>query len=225
MDGRPDRASESAGCRRRIRLTEALASEPPLAVLPLHRRLSGGAVAGMAGGLAMYAVLAGVALSQGRGPSYPFAAVHALLSGKRVLPVHPRPDRAVGQLLDLSIGPMYFFLPAVCLGVVVAIRIRRLGAGDGRRDWAVAAARTAAVASALMFVAAILAVAGTEVARIQRFSSGNRIRQLGLPAWLLAHATYVGVVAATIRPLTVRPPRSDRPHNLPSSASEARSGV
>jgi hypothetical protein len=157
-------------------------------------------------GAAMYAVLAAVALAQGRGWLYPAYAVEAMMTGRRVLPDHPVPTLYGRQPADLVLGPVLFLLPAVLVALAVSWWVGRrprhsVGPSDaGRsrvRPHAVLA--PAGVLTAGMFVVVVLLLGFHESSSaVQRLSSGYGVRQLGVAAWLAAHVLYVPVLAVAL---------------------------
>lgn len=179
---------------------------PAGARVPPGRSFLGGLATGLAGGLGLYAVLAVVALVQGRDLAYPFHAVHALMSGARVLPDYPRGSLGGPQALDIVLGPLYFFLPALLVGAVTAWWLRRSArGGPTRRSPQVQAAVVAGLLTALFYVLFVLVLGLREAAPSeQRISSGYGIRELGALAWAGGHLVYVVLVVALLEPLTRR---------------------
>lgn len=170
------------------------------------RSFLGGLATGLAGGLGLYAVLAVVALLQGRGLAYPFQAVHALMSGARVLPDYPLGSLGGPQVLDLVLGPVYFFLPALLVGALTAWWLRRsAGRGATGRPPRVQAALVAGLLAAVFYVVFVVLLGLREATpAAQRISSGYGIRQLGALAWAGGHLVYVAMVVALLEPLTRR---------------------
>lgn len=165
-----------------------------------RRQMLGGLLAGIAAGCGMYAVLAVAAIGQGRGASYPLHAVHALLAGKRVLPDHPAGSLYGPQAFDWFFAPLYFFLPALALGLFTAYRVARRGATAN--PWR-AAAVPAAAGTALFFIVFVVIVALPEATpSMQRSSSGHGVRALGVLAWGVAHLVYLALLVVLLGPLT-----------------------
>lgn len=165
------------------------------------RRLLAGALAGIAGGLAMYAVLAVAAVVQGRGASYPFHAVHAMMSGGRVLPEDPGRGTGQPQVQDALVGPVLFLLPALLVGVFSAAWAAR------RAESALAMSRVAALPAAVLTLAFFLVFVlllgfRPSSPEVQRVSSGYGVRQLGVTAWAVGHVVYLAVALGVLAPLT-----------------------
>lgn len=171
----------------------------PLATV---RRLAGGVIAGSVAGLGMYVTLAAVAIAQGRGVTYPLHAVQALMSGARVLPDYPRHALYEPQALDLVMAPIYFFVPAIAVGVATAWWLgRRARRGVPDHRWSAAA--PAVALTALLFVAFVVGIGFREVSPVaQRVSSGFGVRELGLAAWVTGHVVYAVLLTSLIGPVT-----------------------
>jgi hypothetical protein len=162
-----------------------------------------GALVGLVAGLGMYAVLAAVSVFSGRGLTYPFAAVHALMSGAHVLPDYPRPTLRSDSVLSPVVGPILFLLPAVVVGLAAVHWARRLHPQSATaRIRPLDVVLPVTILAVLSFCAFVL-VLGFQVSSpaTQRFSSGFGIRQLGLTAWIVGHLAYVAVFSALIAPV------------------------
>ena len=167
-------------------------------------RFAGAVATGIGAGLVMYTALAAVAVSQGRGLSYPAYAVQAMLSGRRVLPDHPVATLAGRRAGDLVAAPVMFFLPAMLTALLVTWWVgRRLGP-ERPAPRAVDVALPAVVLTAVLLVVLVLLLGfRTAEPAVQRVSSGYGVRQLGLAAWLVGHALYAAVLTLALGP-TVR---------------------
>lgn len=167
--------------------------EPEVLIGPLDR-LIGSIVAGIVAGAAMYAALAVVAVSQGRGLDYPMRAVLAMMSGRRVLPDHPVGSVKADLFLDVIVGPLWFLAPALFTALAVnwwlGVRTRR---GDHLvRPTPSTVLAPALLVTSVLFVVLVLLLGFREAPRaVQSVSTGYGVRQLGLAGWLLAHAVYV----------------------------------
>jgi hypothetical protein len=168
-------------------------------------RLVGGVVAGLAAGAAMYVALAVAALTQGRSALYPAYAVHALMTGGRVLPDHPNPSLEGRHPADLLVGPLLFLLPAVVVAVLVSWWLGRPGGArrDARRGHRTPGMRAvlapAVVLTGVLYVVLVQLLGFQESGKgVQRVSSGYGVRQLGVSAWLLAHAVYLAVLVLVL---------------------------
>ncbi len=164
--------------------------------------LLGGALAGLVAGVGMFTVLAAFAIEQGRGFLYPLHAVHALMSGARVLPDYPRKVFAGGQVQDVISAPLFFFGPAVVIGVAIGWWVGHRARG-GRPLTRVALLVMIATVSAASLILLVFVVGFRELPPAnQRLSSGYGIRQLGVGAWLLGDAAYIAVMVFLVGPLT-----------------------
>lgn len=166
---------------------------------PNLARTAAGALTGAVAGLGMYVVLAAFSVFQGRDAAYPFHAVQALMSGARVLPDHPRED-LVGPLLhDMVLGPIYFFLPAVVVGALVAaLSGRRTDRGKSP-----ALLPLTLVVTAATFCLTVLALGFQQTGiTAQRTSTGYGVRELGLVAWVVGHVAYAALFAGLLGPVT-----------------------
>jgi hypothetical protein len=171
-------------------------------VLNAGRRLAGALLAGLAAGAGMYLTLAAFALAGGRTALYPFQAVQALMSGRRVLPDYPIPSVRGPQSLDYFFGPLYFLLPALVVAVVAARWVCRRRPADWLPGWR-SVLPAALVTTTVAFAVLVLALGFWEASgRQQRTSSGYGVRQLGLVAWTLAHLVYAGLLAGLLGPAT-----------------------
>lgn len=152
----------------------------------------------------MYAVLAIFALTQGRDLLYPIHAVQALMSGPRVLPDYPRNTLDGAQLSDFLMGPLYFSIPALAVGMFTAWvlqRPKRRQSPEG--SWMKAAAVPAVTMTAVLFVVLVLGLGFEEAPdNVQRVSTGYGVRQLGLAAWVTSHVVYAVLLVLLIGPLT-----------------------
>jgi len=147
----------------------------------------------------MYVVLAAFSLAQGRGAAYPFQAVQALMSGARVLPDHPRDNLVGPTVYDVVLGPFYFFLPAVAVGVLVAMWSGRRS-DRGRRPALVLL--TLAVTT-VTFCITVLALGFQQSGlAAQRSSTGYGVRELGLLSWVAGHVAYAALFAGLLGPVT-----------------------
>ena len=165
---------------------------------PQLARTAAGAVTGIVAGLGMYVVLTAFSLSQGRGAAYPFQAVQALMSGARVLPDHPRESLIGPTNYDAVLGPFYFFLPAVVVGVLVATWSGRRS-DSGRRP-ALVPLTLAVTAVTFCLTVLVLGFQQTELAA-QRSSTGYGVRELGMLAWVVAHVAYAALFAGLLLPV------------------------
>lgn len=190
------------------------AAAPPAVAEPVANdvttpvdRLAGGVLAGVLAGAAMYAVLAGSAIAQGRSALYPTYAVEAMMTGRRVLPDHPFPNLEGRHPADFVLGPVMFLLPAVAVAVIVSWWVgrspRARAAAPANRPPGPGAALLPTIAcTAGLFVVLILLLGFHESdGAVQRLSSGYGVRQLGVWAWLVAHAVYVAALSLALRPV------------------------
>ena len=154
---------------------------------PLDRFL-GSVAAGCLAGAAMYLTLAVFAVSQGRGLGYPLHAVHALMSGRRVLPDHPIPSLKDGYFYDWFAATLDFLAPAVAIALVVTWwTSRRARRQPPERMRSTTALLPAALVSGALFLLLIVLVGFSEASpQAQRLSSGYGIRQLAMSAWVTA---------------------------------------
>ncbi len=167
----------------------------------LRVRLLGGLVAGAASGVAMFVVLAVVAVAQGRPVMYPAYAVQAMLSGRRVLPDHPVATLADRRASDVVLGPVLFLVPAVIVALLVMWWLGRRATGRPAAPVARQVAAPAAVLTGALFVLTVLALGFEESSpAVQRISSGYGVRQLGLTAWLVGHAVYAVLLTLLLGP-------------------------
>ncbi len=173
---------------------------PAASSLPAWLGLVVGGVAGLVAGAAMFLVLGALGAGS-RGFWYPLHAVQALMSGRRVLPESRGALRGASPT-DVVVGPVLFLLPALVVGVGVAWWVgRRAGAGTGTgaRRTVLAAA---VIATLSLFCLLVLVLGFREAADpVQRMSSGKGVRNVGLGAWIAAHAVYVAVLVAVFGPL------------------------
>ena len=185
-------------------------------VLNSGRRVTGALLTGLVAGAGMYAVLAAIAVAGGRSALYPFHAVQAMMSGRRVLPDYPIPSVRGPQSFDHFFGPLYFILPALLVAVLTARWASRRRSEDEVPDRR-AVLPVALATTAGAFVVLVLGLAFWEASGIQqRTSSGYGVRQLGLVAWVVAHLVYAALLTALLPTITrwVATPRRRAPRAL-----------
>ena len=165
------------------------------------QRIAAGALAGIAAGIGMFLTLAMFAVGKGDGFWYPLKAVHAMMSGRRVLPEFRRSVYG-SQSLDFVIEPVFFLIPAVTVGLMTAaLMLRRARARGSSAPWWMAAP-TAAILTVAFFVVFIVVLGYNEaVPSVQRNSSGQGVRELGLLAWIVAHIVYTALLVALLDPV------------------------
>lgn len=164
------------------------------------RRLQGAVLTGVLGAAGMYVVLAAFAVSQGRGLAYPFRAVQAMVSGRRVIPDHPVGSVRSTQVLDFLVAPVAFLTPALVVALATLWWVTRWRDADLSPR---AVAAPAVVVTVALFAVLVLLVGYREVdPQLQRVSSGYGVRALGLPAWLLGHAVYAAVLIQGLERVT-----------------------
>ena len=164
------------------------------------RRVQGAALTAVVGAAGMYAVLAGFAVAQGHGLAYPFRAVQAMISGRRVIPDHPVGSVRSTQVLDYLVAPTAFLVPALAAALATLWWLTR------RRDADLsprAVAAPAFVVTFALFAVLVLLLGYREVdPHLQRISSGYGVRSLGLPAWVVAHTVFAAVLTLGLERLT-----------------------
>jgi hypothetical protein len=164
------------------------------------RRVQGAVVTAVAGAAGMYAVLAGFAAAHDSGLAYPFRAVQAMISGRRVMPDHPVGSVRGTQVLDFVVAPVAFLTPALVAALATLWWVSR------RRDADLsprAVIVPAVVVTVALFAVLVLLLGFREAdPQLQRISSGYGVRELGLPAWLLGHAVYAAVLTLGIGHIT-----------------------
>lgn len=172
---------------------------PAALSLPAWLGLAAGGVAGLVAGAGMFLVLGALGAGS-RGFWYPLHAVQALMSGRRVLPESRGALRGASPT-DVVVGPVLFLLPALVVGVGVAWWVgRRAGGSTGAVAWRTVVA--AVVATLALFGLLVVVLGFREAADpVQRMSSGKGVRNVGLGAWIAAHAVYVAVLVAVFGPL------------------------
>jgi len=164
------------------------------------RRLQGAVLTGVLGAVGMYVVLAAFAVSQGRGIGYPFRAVQAMVSGRRVIPDHPVGSVRGTQVLDFLVAPAAFITPALVAALATLWWVTRRRDADLSPRAVVAPAVVVTVA---LFAVLVLLLGYREVdPQLQRISSGYGVRELGLAAWLLGHTLYAAVLVLGLEPVT-----------------------
>lgn len=162
------------------------------------KQIGGAAVTGVLAAAAMYAALAVAALVQGRSALYPLYAVHAMMSGRRVLPDYPYATVRGPQPLDYLVAPLYFLAPAMAVALLTGWWLARHNPDLRLPSWR-AALVPAAVGTAVGFVLLVGVLGYWELPdRQQRTSSGFGVRALGMTAWVTAHVVYVAVLAAVL---------------------------
>ncbi len=160
-----------------------------------------GGVSGAVAGAAMFGLLAAVSVAQSRPFSYPFNAVQALMSGRRVLPEVRGPLRGASPA-DVIVGPVLFLLPAIAVGLVVTWWMLRRSRSRNTPDaWWTVAVVTAVPTLALFLLLVVALGFGRAEPPVQRMSSGQGVRELGLGAWIAAHLVYVAALVAVSGPL------------------------
>jgi hypothetical protein len=204
-------------------VTKGSAGSAAHEVTPAVDRLAAGMLAGVLAGAAMYAVLAGTAVALGRSVLYPAYAVEAMMTGRRVLPDHPVPTLDGRHPADLLLGPAMFLLPAVAVAVLLTWWTGRAPRGRGASGHVprplspLAVLPVALALTAVLFVLLVLLL-GFHESRpaVQRLSSGYGVRQLGVWAWLVAHAVYVAVLSLVLRPANGAVARARRHRRHPA---------
>jgi hypothetical protein len=167
----------------------------------LGDRLVGSVLGGLTACLAMFLTLAGFALSQGRGFTYPLDAVQALMSGRRVLSDHPNPMIQADRISDWLFGPVWFTAPALLVAGIVAWWVTRAGRrrGEAYRPQHVVLPALVVVTAAFFLFVVLLGYQQVDM-HAQRFSSGWGVRALGIPAWVTAHAVYAATFTLLLGP-------------------------
>lgn len=167
-----------------------------------------GALAGGAGGLALYAVMAAVSVAKGHSVFYPALAVDAMMVGGRPLPGFGSTTDV--HALSAMAGVFWFWVPAVTLGTSVGLMFRR------RPDRWRAVCAAAVILTAALFVVDVLWLGDHRVPLSvqRRTSSGHGVRELGNAAWLVGHACYVTVLLLVLRPTVHRLTRRARATTL-----------
>lgn len=178
---------------------------PPETVAPTPftgpQRIVAGALAGIAAGGGMFVTLGLFSIGMGGAFWYPLKAVHAMMSGRRVLP-NFRGALYGSQPQDYVVEPVLFLIPALAVGIATAALMRRRARSTGASGPWWMAAPTAAILTAVLFVVFIAVLGYAKVApSTQRISSGQGIRELGLTAWIVAHLVYVGVLVVLLEPI------------------------
>jgi hypothetical protein len=184
-------------------------------------RVLGALLAGLLGGVALYSWLAVAAVRDGLGLEYPLRAVHALMSGPRVLPDYPRGSLGGAEAFDPVSAPLMFIVPALVVSLVTAVLVGRSPVG---RDSPETVLVISALLTGLAFVVLVL-LFGFRVAdpQVQRISTGYGLRQLGRPAWAGAHLAYVAVLTVCLQPVTrwITRRRADSRPSRPLPGEEA----
>jgi hypothetical protein len=164
-------------------------------------RVIGTILGGLLAALAMFLTLAGFALSQGRGFTYPLHAVQGLMSGRRVIPDHPNPMLKGERLVDGIFGPLWFSIPALVVAGLVAWWVTRAGRRRGEAYRPLHVVLPAVVIVTAAFFLFVVALGYQQVdLHSQRFSSGWGVRALGMPAWITAHAVYAAALTLLLGP-------------------------
>lgn len=173
---------------------------PAASSLPAWLGLAAGGAAGLVAGAAMFLVLGALGAGS-RGFWYPLHAVQALMSGRRVLPESRGALRGASPS-DLVVGPVLFLLPALVVGVGVAWWVgRRAGGRTGAEAWRTVVV-SAVIATLALFGLLVVVLGLREAADpVQRMSSGQGVRNIGLGAWIAGHAVYLAVLVAVFGPL------------------------
>ncbi len=173
---------------------------PAASAVPAWLGLAAGGVAGLVAGAAMFLVL-GVLGAGSRGFWYPLHAVQALMSGRRVLPESRGALRGASPA-DVVVAPVLFLLPALVVGIGVAWWVGRRAGGRTRAEAWRTVVVAAVVATLALFFLLVVVLGFREAADpVQRMSSGRGVRNIGLGAWIAAHAVYVAVLVAVLGPL------------------------
>ncbi len=165
------------------------------------QRIVAGALAGIAAGGGMFVTLGLFSIGMGGAFWYPLKAVHAMMSGRRVLP-NFRGALYGSQPQDYIVEPILFLIPALAVGIATAAFMRRRARStDASGPWWMAAP-TAAILTAVFFIVFIAVLGYAKVGpSTQRISSGQGIRELGLTAWIVAHVVYTAVLVALMEPI------------------------
>jgi hypothetical protein len=147
-----------------------------------------GATAAVLGGVTYVATLAAFSVVQGHTVLYPFRAVAAIFRGNHVLPGYGR-DFDTGSVAAVYGGTLWILvLSMACAGIFVFL-VRSRGLAPA---WVV----PLAVGWALLWLLLALLVfdhGGSPGVR-RRVSSFQGLHELGIPAFVVAHAAFGAVV-------------------------------